>query len=461
MRKGSKGKNLTEVARQHVLQNRLVLVKADGTLPRGAATAVASKYKCTTKTVQRIWRRAAVDLTGASALSQSVIARKKGRCGRKLKHQNVAARIKAVPQSRRYCFHSLARAVEIPKSTLHDYYKRSLVAKYSSVMKPALTDANKTRRLKWALDHVQDDDGSKRIVGMYDTTVYGAPGEKIKQRTCKSKQHLLKDMFLSAVARPRWDNETSEWFDGKIGTWHFTETVLAKRRSCRRDAGTPIMKSVSVDRATYKAMLIDKVIPAIRDKWPRGDTKNIKIQQDNARPHVPPCDVDVVAACTSMGWNMEVVYQPPNSPNMNVLDLGFFRVIQAFQLEKFSSSLEEIVATTEAAWVDVSMRTLDKNFLTLQCCIQEVIRSNGGNDYNIPYIKKVMLDVWSSGCAYLSSVDYSLHMNILAKDIIESLELGSLCTRIEKLTVGSDSVANDKENDVALLLRLTDAIVIV
>ncbi|KAF0686638.1 Aste57867_21562 [Aphanomyces stellatus] len=171
-------------------------------------------------------------------------------------------------------------------------------------------------------------------------TVYGAPGEKIKQPTCKFKQHLLKIMFLSAVARPRLDNETNELFDGKIGTWHFTETVLAKRRSCRRDAGTPIMKSVSVDRTTYKAMLIDKVIPAIRDKWPRGDMKNIKIQQDNARPHVLPCDVDVVAACTSLGWNMEVVYQPLNSPDMIVLDL---RAIQSFQLEYSQAASKKLL----------------------------------------------------------------------------------------------------------------------
>ncbi|RHY81268.1 hypothetical protein DYB26_015597 [Aphanomyces astaci] len=129
------------------------------------------------------------------------------------------------------------------------------MAKYSSVLKPSLTESNKVCRLNWALQSVKDIDGAKFFDPMFDTVhvdenwftvhvdekwffmsriqkkVYGAPGEKIKQRSCKSKRHLLKVMFLSAVARPRWDDNKEEWFDGKIGMWHFTETVPAQRRS--------------------------------------------------------------------------------------------------------------------------------------------------------------------------------------------------------------------------------------
>ncbi|KAF0749686.1 hypothetical protein AaE_006962 [Aphanomyces astaci] len=186
------------------------------------------------------------------------------------------------------------------------------------------------------------------------------------------------------------------------------------------------MKTVSVTRETYKKMLIEQVIPAIRCKWPSTETKTIKIQQDNARPHVPPVDPDVVAACKDQGWGMEVVFKPPNSPDMNVLDLGLFRAIQTLQAEKHSSCLEDIVAATEAAWADVSSTTLNKNFLTLQRCLQVDILNQGGNDYKIPHMKKDVLhargrfpemvssarNAWSFGCAYLSGVDYSTHMNI-------------------------------------------------
>ncbi|KAF0691505.1 Aste57867_17288 [Aphanomyces stellatus] len=130
-------------------------------------------------------------------------------------------------------------------------------------------------------------------------------------------------------------------------------------------------------------MLIDKVIPSIRAKWPSSGPRKVKIQQDNARPHVPPLDPNVLAACKKDGWDMEIVCQPPNSPDMNVLDLEFFRAIQTLQVEKFSSTIEEIVAATEEAWTAVSMQTLNKNFIALQRCLQEVILKRGGNDYKV------------------------------------------------------------------------------
>ncbi|ETW03779.1 hypothetical protein H310_05145 [Aphanomyces invadans] len=87
-------------------------------------------------------------------------------------------------------------------------------------------------------------------------TYYLAPGEEPPHRTCKSKTHIMKVMFLSAVARPRWDNSTQSWFDGKFGTWHFTEWVPAQRTSRSRPKGTLELKPVvvnCVDMATLNA----------------------------------------------------------------------------------------------------------------------------------------------------------------------------------------------------------------
>ena len=76
-------------------------------------------------------------------------------------------------------------------------------------------------------------------------------------------------------------------------------------------------------------MLVDNVLPAIKAKWPEDRPKTVFIQQDNARPLVGEADLDVMAACCSGGWNISIKCQPPNSPDLNVLDLGFFRAIQA------------------------------------------------------------------------------------------------------------------------------------
>ena len=71
--------------------------------------------------------------------------------------------------------------------------------------------------------------------------------------------------------------------------------------------------------------MISKVILAIRRVWPREDAgKTIWIQQDNARTHVAPNDPVFLEAVAQTGLNIRIMNQPPNSPNMNVLDLGFF-----------------------------------------------------------------------------------------------------------------------------------------
>ncbi|KAF0700196.1 Aste57867_9250 [Aphanomyces stellatus] len=159
----------------------------------------------------------------------------------------------------------------------------------------------------------------------------------------------------------------------------------------------------------------------------------------------------------------------PRMPTSPLLDLGFFRAIQTLQVEKHSSTLEEIVAT-ESAWKDVKMSSLNKNFITLQSCLQEVNRIGGCNDYKISHLKKDVLsvqgklpevvlcdrDLWSAGCSQLSAVDYSTHMNTLAREVIESMELGDVCSQIEKLTVGNDDeVENETLDDLAHALEIT------
>ncbi|KAF0706105.1 hypothetical protein AaE_014267 [Aphanomyces astaci] len=322
-------------------------------------------------------------------------------------------RIQAIPQSRRNCFRSIAHVLNIPKSTLHVYFKRGVIAKYSSVLKPSLTESNKVCRFNWAIKHVTDIDGAKYFDPMNDTV-------HVDEKWCFMTR-LQKKIY--AVARPRWQEAKGEWFTGKMCIWHFTEVVPEQRSSCRRDAGTPVMKTVTVTRDTYKAMIIDNVIPAIRSKWPSDETKRVKIQQDNARPHVPPSDAAIVAACKAMGWDMEMA----NSPDLNVLDLGFFRAIQTLQVEKHSSSIEDIVAATDAAWE--------------ARCLEEVILDTGGNDYKIPHMKKDVLLARGRLPEMVSY--YAAHMEKLDREVQESMEMGVICTQIEALTIYNDTEVHD------------------
>ncbi|RLO09728.1 hypothetical protein DYB28_004469 [Aphanomyces astaci] len=174
MLKGQKKKNLTDSECNSMVQHLLLRCTKAGKIPMGAADEVAQLFDCTPSTVRRIWRRASVNFSGSKTagsktICRNVSQRKKSTCGRKRLHKDLPKRIQAIPQSRRYCFRSLAHALGMPKSTLHDYFKRGVFAKYYSVRKPALTESNKVCRLKWALDHVCDRDGAKYFDDMYDT----------------------------------------------------------------------------------------------------------------------------------------------------------------------------------------------------------------------------------------------------------------------------------------------------
>ena len=43
------------------------------------------------------------------------------------------------------------------------------------------------------------------------------------------------------------------------------------------------------------------------------------------------------------GFDIRFICQPPNSPDFNILDLGFFRAIQAIQYEKNAKTLTDLI----------------------------------------------------------------------------------------------------------------------
>ena len=218
--------------------------------------------------------------------------------------------------------------------------------------------------------------------------VITVPGEIIPQRTCRSKKFLQKLMFFCAIARPRFDPETGECiFDGKLGIWPFVERVPAKRSSANRPRGTLELKTVNVDRDSYREMLIDNLIPAILKKIPDLVTP-IKIQQDNARPHIDPDDTNFVEAAENQGLPVEMYCQSPQSPDFNVCDLGFFRSFDGIQQEQTANTLEELITNVQGAFREYCPHKLNRVWLSYQQCMIEAMKLNGGNNYKLPHMKK-------------------------------------------------------------------------
>ena len=102
-------------------------------------------------------------------------------------------------------------------------------------------------------------------------------------RKVQNKRFLTKVLFLAGVARPRHNPAVNAAFDGKLGLWALVEKVPVVHNSPKRAAGTLVVKCVEATKETYKAKLINVVIPTIKEKWPAATRHNpIYIQEDNA-----------------------------------------------------------------------------------------------------------------------------------------------------------------------------------
>ncbi|XP_047976359.1 uncharacterized protein LOC125218676 isoform X2 [Salvia hispanica] len=90
----------------------------------------------------------------------------------------------------------------------------------------------------------------------------------------------------------------------------------------------------SVNKSVMRDCIIHMIVPAIKAKWSEWACKEIYTQQDNATPHIYDVDAEFEAVA---------ICQPPNSPDTNILDLGFFRAIQTLQHEKPCNSVDTLL----------------------------------------------------------------------------------------------------------------------
>jgi hypothetical protein len=377
----------------------------DGKFARGILTAVGHEFHVCNKTIRRVWARA-IQNFGDPDIRQFRSSPLKKNCGRpKLwNHDEVREAVKLVPLFQRRSIRDLAAALGIPKSTLHDMKCDTddpVIIPCTSALKPALTEHHKLLRACYCVSRIDTEtrlfndffqavhvDEKWFFISEQELRVYIAPGENVPNRVCQNKDHILKVMFLCAVARPRYDRNGDCTFDGKLGMFPFVERVAAQRTSENRPRGTIITRTVPVNKVRYRQFMIEKVVPAIKDKWPDRN-RNIVIQQDGASSHIEEDDADFVAAATQGIWNISLETQAAKSPDLNVLDLSFFRALQSHQWRSgFANTMDELILQVQRAYDAFEPRKLDFAFLTLQCCIDDILTIYGDNDYAIRHMGK-------------------------------------------------------------------------
>ncbi|KAH9103000.1 hypothetical protein AeMF1_020566 [Aphanomyces euteiches] len=272
----------------------------------------------------------------------------------------------------------------------------------SSYVKPLLTSDNKTTRLKFAMSFLRPSSSGNLVFNdmfnyvhvdekwFYLTKVkrkyYVYDDEELALRSVKSKHFITKVMFLAAVSRPHYDYGKKKNFDGKIGLWPFVEQVPAKRASKNRPKGALVTTHITVNSEVYRSVIFKNVIPAIKDKMPAATVKRgVVIQQDNAGPH---SGVTTKRLRDDNCEGISILNQPSNSPDFNILDLGFFNSIQSLQYQKSTRSIDKLVSAVESAFYELPMDTLSKNFITLQKVMEQSILLHGDNNYKLPHMPK-------------------------------------------------------------------------
>jgi hypothetical protein len=433
-----KRKDLTPSQRQFVIDQSLRNLKHgdDGkdeingklVLLPGVTKKLAIKLDVNETTVRRVWKRACkAYYAGKDDCFKSESNKKNSGPKQKYNREEIASEIKLIPFAKRGTIRNVARALGLPKSTVHriakDKRSPDVIFPHANAIKPRLTEENRMARLLYAINHLQlnhvdqvlfnNDTMDPGKFGYYDgffdvvhidekwffvsrakQRIYLTKDEIGPHRTVSHKSHIEKVMFLSAVARPRYDEHGVCVFDGKIGIWPFVKQAAAQRASANRPRGTMVTTCVTVTKAVYTAMIINNVIPAIREKWP-DDNKTVYIQHDNAKTHFKADDAAFLEAGAAMGWNITLTPQPPNSPDTNINDLSFFRALQSCQwgsVEEAKDDKDSLIAAVKAAYEDFDHKKINRSFLTLATCLEEIIQSHGDNRYKIPHIGKERLE---------------------------------------------------------------------
>ncbi|XP_021741923.1 uncharacterized protein LOC110708123 [Chenopodium quinoa] len=271
---------------------------------------------------------------------------------------------------------SYRAALKISHVTIHKLKKKGRLITHTSINHTALTSNHKIARLKWVLSHLlsAEDNRDPRFVDMQQVV-------HIDEKWFYLNPDTRRFYLLPNEPNPYMCEQSKRFKHNK------------EKKSKNRKAGVVEIKAIqNVNKEAIRAMLLENVIPGIKDKWPSHLSKDIWIQWDNARPYQIPRDEEFNAACQSDGFNIQFIYQPAQSPDLNVLDLGLFNVIQSIQYQSFPKNLMELIENVKEAY-DLFNPVLNKHcWITLQCCMEKILNHFGGNHFTPPHKGKKRLE---------------------------------------------------------------------
>ena len=252
----------------------------------------------------------------------------------KYSHAEFCQSLKEIPQCHHKTYRSTVKALGVSLNTVQQMLLRQDVCHiHTSSLKPTLTDENKVSRMELALLFI-DKNNTSKFKNMEDLIHINKKWFYLTKdgqcfniaadtyRHVQRKSFLTRIMFLCVVARCRYNTNKNAWFDGKIGFWPIRKWEPAKRSSKKHTKGMPVWTNQCIMRDVYREYFIQKLLPAIKQKWPMNNGI-IRLQQDGARSHILEDDEEFKEAVDEIGLKLTVYTQSPNSPDTNILNLGF------------------------------------------------------------------------------------------------------------------------------------------
>ena len=451
-------KELTQGERQaaFILLSRDVDPASKTGLKWGVLSRVAKSFDVDRHTMSRLWRETRDRLIRENktieeaAQDHEFFQTKKGNRGRKETYDRKLLRgiVRGIPKKSRRNFRTLAVATGVPRSTLHRMmHKERVFKRHSSPLKPILSEENKVTRVLYCIDEVfpvPDYLGKYYYKNLFDRVdidekwfnlssnkenyIVLDPSyndsdddneDEMPHCRVRNKGYKNKVLFLCAQARPRWDPHRNAYWDGKLGIWPVGSWKPAQRTSIQRAAGTMVWYNETVTRDVYRRLLVQKLLPAIETLWPRGEWANpsvvIRVQQDGPQSHIKPNDTKWNEELQRRGLQNKILVftQPPNSPDLNINDLGYFRALQSSYRQFSPSNEAEIINYVEQTYAEYPPVKINRIYLSLMGVMNEIIDRDGNNDFEPPHLKKeqnermnqlpVCLEVTNKALEYLEA----------------------------------------------------------
>ena len=105
-------------------------------------------------------------------------------------------------------------------------------------------------------------------------------------------------------------------------------------------------------------------------------------QHDGARPHTAQVNQRVFASHGKMkDFNIQVVVQPAQSPDLNVDDLAFFHSLQSDVSLVAKENRRELLEAVEDCWKEYPEEKMSSVWVCLYSSFHGVLESGGNNDY--------------------------------------------------------------------------------